>query len=74
MKSVSGIRFLLLIFVAYCIMILGKIIRKEFTGIHPDRVKKVMISTNISGEKLKQSGFRLKYNLAEGIKDWFEDC
>lgn len=64
----------LLIFAAYCIMLMGKLIGKEFTGIHPDRVKKVMISTNISGEKLANSDFELKYSLAEGIKDWYKDC
>lgn len=64
----------LLMFAAYCIIILGKMIGKEFTGIHPDRVKKVMISTNISGEKLANSDFELKYSLAEGIQDWYEDC
>ncbi|MEX2409753.1 MAG: NAD(P)-dependent oxidoreductase [Candidatus Paceibacterota bacterium] len=64
----------LIIFAAYCIMVLGKIIGKEFTGIHPDRVKKVMISTNISGQKLAESDFELKYNLAEGIQDWYKDC
>ena len=64
----------LLIFVAYCIMIFGKMIGKEFTGIHPDRVKKVMISTNVSGQKLANSDFKLKYSLAEGIKEWYSDC
>ena len=63
----------LLMFAAYGIMAFGRIIGKEFTGIHPDRVKKVMISTNISGEKLANSDFVLKYNLAEGIKDWYKD-
>lgn len=63
----------LLMLAAYGIMIMGKIIGKEFTGIHPDRVKKVMISTNISGEKLANSDFELKYSLAEGIQDWYED-
>lgn len=64
----------ILLFAAYCIMVLGKLIKKEFSGIHPDRVKKVMISTNISGDKLAKSDFKLKYTLSEGIKDWFEDC
>ncbi|MDR8393486.1 NAD(P)-dependent oxidoreductase [Aliifodinibius sp. S!AR15-10] len=64
----------LLIFAAYCIMILGKLIGKEFNGIHPDRVRKVMISTNISGKKLSESDFQLQYNLKEGIKDWYSDC
>jgi GlcNAc-P-P-Und epimerase len=42
-------------------------------GIHPDRVKKLMISTNISGEKLGSSGFTFKYGLKGGIEDWFCD-
>jgi len=63
-----------LIFAAYCILLLGKIIGKDFTGIHPDRVKKVMISTNVSGQKLASSDFNLKYSLQDGIKDWYQDC
>lgn len=42
-------------------------------GIHPDRVRKLMISTNISGSKLKDSGYIFKYPLEEAIKDWFSD-
>lgn len=64
----------LLMFAAYCIMVLGKMIGKDFNGIHPDRVKKVMLSTNISGKKLKDSGFLLDYSLDDAIKDWYKDC
>jgi nucleoside-diphosphate-sugar epimerase len=46
----------------------------RLSGIHPDRVKKVMISTNISGEKLANSSLNLKYTLSEAIKDWLKDC
>lgn len=63
----------LLVFAAYCIMIFGKMIGKKFTGIHPDRVKKVMVSTNVSGLKLYESDFELKYSLEEGIMDWYSD-
>lgn len=42
-------------------------------GIHPDRVRKLMISTNISGEKMKNSGYLFKYTLEEAIQDWFND-
>ena len=42
-------------------------------GIHPDRVKKLMISTNISGVRLKESGYKFKYSLEEAIEDWFKD-
>jgi len=44
----------------------------KIVGIHPARVKKLMISTNINGEKLKNSGYELKYSLEESFKDWFE--
>ncbi|WP_282039757.1 NAD-dependent epimerase/dehydratase family protein [Saccharicrinis aurantiacus] len=43
-------------------------------GIHPDRVKKLMISTNISGEKLEKSGIKLPYGFENGLRDWFNDC
>lgn len=43
-------------------------------GIHPARVKKLMISTNICGEKLKNSGYKWKWGLEDGFRDWFEDC
>jgi len=59
---------------AHVIRAFGKTVGKDFTGIHPDRVKKLMISTNISGEKLSNSDFSLKYNLREAIEDWYNDC
>ena len=43
-------------------------------GIHPDRVKKLMISTNISGEKLKNCGYQFHYTFEESIRDWYKDC
>ena len=43
-------------------------------GIHPDRVKKLMISTNISGEKLKNCGYKFHYSFEESIRDWYKDC
>lgn len=46
----------------------------KVVGIHPARVKKLMISTNINGDKLKDSGYKWKYTLEESFRDWFEDC
>lgn len=43
-------------------------------GIHPARVKKLMISTNINGDKIRDSGYEWKYSLEESFRDWFEDC
>lgn len=53
--------------------ILGPIGGKK-VGIHPDRVKKLMISTNISGKKLAESEYQLHYTLKESFEDWLEDC
>lgn len=59
----------LLLFVAkVCAPFLGK------KGIHPDRVKKLMVSTNISGKKLADSGYIFHYGLDESFYDWYSDC
>lgn len=52
----------------------GALFGRKFNGIHPDRVKKLMISTNINGELLKDSPFKLGYSLQGAIKDWLADC
>jgi len=41
-------------------------------GVHPDRVKKLMISNNIKGLKLS-SKYNLEYGLENGILDWMEE-
>ncbi|MBO9674995.1 MAG: NAD(P)-dependent oxidoreductase [Sphingobacteriaceae bacterium] len=47
---------------------------KKINGIHPDRVKKLMISTNISGERLDKSPYKLQFSLKEALEDWYLDC
>lgn len=42
-------------------------------GICPARVKKLQISTNISGIKMKESGYVFKWTFEEALMDWFED-
>ncbi len=42
-------------------------------GICPARVRKLMISTNISGKKLADSGYKFKYTFDEALKDWYKD-
>lgn len=42
-------------------------------GICPARVKKLMISTNISGKKLFNSDYEFHYTLKEAISDWYND-
>lgn len=53
--------------------ILGPLGGKKF-GIHPDRVKKLMVSTNISGKKLAETGYKFHYSLEASFRDWFRDC
>lgn len=43
-------------------------------GIHPARVKKLMVSTNISGKKLADLDYKFHYSLEESFRDWLEDC
>jgi nucleoside-diphosphate-sugar epimerase len=49
--------------------VIYSIIKKE--GIHPDRVKKLMISNDINGEKLN-SKYIMNYGLEKGIADWMQ--
>jgi len=52
----------------------GRAIGRKVNGIHPARVKKLMVSTNISGENLSKSPYKLQFSIEEAIKDWFKDC
>lgn len=42
-------------------------------GICPARVKKLQVSTNICGKKMKESGYKFNYTFEEALKDWYED-
>jgi len=53
--------------------IFNRLIGKSFDGIHPDRVKKLMISTNINGQKLLDNGYKLNFTLEEALNDWYKD-
>jgi len=61
-------------FAAGNVYYMGRLIGKKINGIHPDRVKKLMISTNISGKKLSESPYKLKFTLKEALADWYTDC
>lgn len=43
-------------------------------GLHPARVNKLMVSTNICGTKLANCGYQFRYTFEETILDWYEDC
>jgi nucleoside-diphosphate-sugar epimerase len=52
----------------------GNVFIDKNSGVHPDRVKKLMISTNISGDKLSNSSYATIYSLEKAIEDWYIDC
>ncbi|MGB5148488.1 MAG: NAD(P)-dependent oxidoreductase [Mycobacterium sp.] len=43
-------------------------------GIHPRRIQKLHLDTNISADRLADIGFTLKYSLAEAVADWRKEC
>ena len=43
-------------------------------GLDPQRIAKLVNSTNISSKKLVDSGFEFKYDLNAALKDWANDC
>ena len=51
-----------------------KVLGLSKLGIHPERVKKLMTSTNISGQKLRNAIPDYKYSMDEALEDWFHDC
>lgn len=60
-------------FLMFAARVLGPLGGRK-VGIHPDRIKKLMISTNISGKKLAQSGYQFHYTFEESVQDWYQDC
>lgn len=42
-------------------------------GICPARVKKLQISTNISGKQLAECGYKFKWSFEEALDDWYND-
>lgn len=77
MKKATGMKYRIPLIPGGLLMtaaiILGPIGGKK-VGIHPARVKKLMISTNISGKKLTECGYKFHYSLEDSFNDWFADC
>ena len=75
MKNVTGLRQVVPYIPNVIIMpaaVVAKVIGSPM-GICPARVKKLQISTNICGKKMKESGYDFKWTFEEAIEDWFED-
>jgi len=76
MKAATGLKNRIFLLPSWILLpaasILGVVGGKK-VGIHPARVKKLMVSTNISGKKLAGTDYKFHYTLEESFKDWFED-
>ena len=61
-------------FVAFILFYVGRLVGKKIMGIHPDRINKLLISTNINGNKLLENGHHLNYSLVNALEDWYNEC
>lgn len=43
-------------------------------GIHPRRIQKLYLDTNISSDRLADIGFTPQYSLSEAFADWRQEC
>ena len=43
-------------------------------GLDPERIIKLVKSTNISSDKLIREGFQFKYTLKDALLDWYKEC
>lgn len=43
-------------------------------GVHPRRIQKLHLDTNISSDRLADIGFTPQYSLAEAFADWRKEC
>lgn len=43
-------------------------------GIHPRRIQKLYLDTNVSADRLADLGFTLQYSLPEAFADWRDEC
>jgi nucleoside-diphosphate-sugar epimerase len=76
MKKVTGLKRRIVRINGSLLMLAAGIIGNlggKKLGIHPARVKKLMISTNICGKKMAESGYKFRYTFEEAIKDWYND-
>jgi nucleoside-diphosphate-sugar epimerase len=52
---------------------LGKVCGGFGLGVCPERVRKLMVSTNVNAEKLSRD-YPLEFGLESAFADWFEEC
>ncbi|MFC1620010.1 NAD-dependent epimerase/dehydratase family protein [Candidatus Neomarinimicrobiota bacterium] len=64
----------LLLLVASGIFYFARLLGKREIRFHPDRVNKLMVSTNVSGKKIEDMGYHMQFSLEDAILDWYKDC
>lgn len=77
MKKATGLKYKVPLIPGGLLMTAAKIlgpIGGKKVGIHPARVKKLMVSTNICGKKLAASGYKFHYSFEDTFIDWLKDC
>lgn len=77
MKKATGLKYKVSLIPGGLLMTAAKIlgpIGGKKVGIHPARVKKLMVSTNICGKKLAASGYKFHYSFEDTFIDWLKDC
>lgn len=75
MKKVTGMKHTVPLIPAWILMSVAAVAGclGAPMGICPARVRKLMVSTNICGKKLADSGYKFHYTFEEAIADWFKD-
>lgn len=75
MKKVTGMNHTILLIPAWILMSVAAVAGclGAPMGICPARVRKLIVSTNICGKKLADSGYKFHYTFEEAIADWFKD-
>lgn len=77
MKKATGLKYRIPLISGGLLMTAATILAPiggKKVGIHPARVKKLMVSTNICGKKLAACGYKFHYSFEDTFMDWFEDC
>lgn len=64
----------LLLAVSTALYTVTKLFGRQNISLHPDRVRKLMVSTNISGKALvEKARYKLRYSLDKALEDWYQD-
>ena len=73
MKKVTGLTQFVSDIPNWVVMLMARVdmLLGSTMGICLARLKKLQISTNICGEKLKNCGYKFKWSFEEALADWF---